>query len=81
MYERWYYYTLAEASELYCQLGILSSDEKDIQKQKKNVKDWQKEKRVESSGRTLAKTGTLEPEWNDEIELWVNVCVCAFCHG
>lgn len=58
-------------SELYCQLGILNEHhlEKDMTKQKKNVKEWQKEKQIESAGMTSVTPRTLEPEWNEVVEL------------
>ena len=58
--------------EFYCQLGVLNENhllEKDIEKQKKNLKEWQREKLVESSGRTSVISGTLEPEWKEVVEL------------
>ena len=38
-------------------------------KQKKNIKEWQKEKLVESVGKTSVKSGSLEPEWDEVIQL------------
>lgn len=57
--------------DFYCQLGVLGKEhqEKGAMKQKKNIKDWQKEKLVESVGRTSVRFGTLEPEWDEVVEL------------
>ena len=58
--------------DLYCQLGVLCEDGQEkgnLMKQKKNIKDWQKEKLVESVGRTSVKSGSLEPEWDEVIQL------------
>ena len=46
-----------------------NGQDKDFTKQKKNVKEWLKEKHLESSGRTAIKQDTLEPEWNEVVEL------------
>ena len=60
-----------DPTEFYCDVGVLSEScrDKDVTKQKKNVKEWQKEKLLESSGRTSIKLDTLEPEWNEVVEL------------
>ena len=57
--------------DLFCQLGVLCEDgqEKGVMKQKKNIKDWQKEKLMESVGKTSVKSGSLEPEWDEVIQL------------
>ena len=62
---------LLGTNDLYCQLGVLCEDslEKDVTKQKKNIKDWQKEKLVESVGRTSVRSESLEPEWDEVIQL------------
>ena len=61
----------ADPTEFYCELGVLSESchNKDVTKQKKNVKEWLKEKVMESSGRTSIKLETLEPDWNEVVEL------------
>lgn len=38
-------------------------------RQKKNIRDWQKEKLVESVGKTSVKSGSLEPKWDEMIQL------------
>ena len=62
---------LLGTNDLYCQLGVLCEDslEKDVTKQKKNIRDWQKEKLVESVGRTSVWSESLEPEWDEVIQL------------
>ena len=58
--------------DVFCQLGVLREDGQEkgsFLKQKKNIKDWQKEKLMESVGMTSVKSGSLEPEWDEEIHL------------
>ena len=63
--------TTAGTCDLYCQLGVLNENhqEKDIVKQKKNIKEWQKDRLIESAARTSVGSGDVEPEWDEVVKL------------
>ena len=61
-------------SDPYCRLGILNKAHLESHLVKhKDLVDWKTEGWVSKIGSTSIKLATLNPDWNEEVELWVGV--------
>ena len=60
----------AGKSDPYCRLGILNQKHLDTELVKtKDLENWQKEGMVSEIMATSTKLATLNPDWNEEVEL------------
>ena len=60
----------------YCRLGILNGVQfESLTVKQKDLEVWRKEGLVEGVVSTKVKQATLEPEWNEDFHLWVNMIV------
>ena len=74
--------SLSGKSDPYCKLAILSRKHQGSPHvRQKDMADWQKANLIQDIVQTTVRPETLEPVWNEKMELYVQVtCMSHVCH-